>query len=195
MAPVGGSGGGGGGIGDGGGNQSRGVWGSNRGRSGRRGNEGVRRPSPGAGGGIGGLSAASSSMPPVSSTSGARRREAHSTAQAPMRETEAWSPPSPPASQSQPPTPPPADPNTLEAFPLIVEALSAFKRIKGHLNVPPRFEVPMEAPWPEDLGGMELGKKVRQARGMRFTRHLIYGEYRFGGVLHACCTRSFISNP
>ncbi|CAM9836089.1 unnamed protein product, partial [Sphacelaria rigidula] len=41
-----------------------------------------------------------------------------------------------------------------------MEALSYFKRIEGHVDVPPRFEVPSEAPWPEDLRGFQLGKKV-----------------------------------
>lgn len=49
---------------------------------------------------------------------------------------------------------------TLRIFPEIVEALSCYKRIHGHVTVEPTFRVPMSAPWPETLQGMELGKRV-----------------------------------
>ncbi|CAN0389494.1 unnamed protein product [Discosporangium mesarthrocarpum] len=44
---------------------------------------------------------------------------------------------------------------------MLYEALSCFKTLKGHLNVPPKFEVPAETNWPDDLWSMQLGKMVR----------------------------------
>ncbi|CAN0537630.1 unnamed protein product, partial [Ectocarpus sp. 8 AP-2014] len=51
--------------------------------------------------------------------------------------------------------------STVEDFPRIVEALSCYKRVHGHLRMIPAFRVPPNAPWPESLWGMELGRMVR----------------------------------
>lgn len=51
--------------------------------------------------------------------------------------------------------------STAEAFPEIYEALSCYKRIHGHVKVSASARVPNNAPWPENLWGMELGKMVR----------------------------------
>lgn len=57
---------------------------------------------------------------------------------------------------------------TVSIFPEIVEALSCYKRIHGHVKVEPNFRVPMSAPWPETLQGMELGKRVREIMIMSY---------------------------
>lgn len=51
--------------------------------------------------------------------------------------------------------------STVEDFPRIVEALSCYKRVHGHLRMIPAFRVPPNAPWPESLWEMELGRMVR----------------------------------
>lgn len=106
--------------------------------------------------GVGGEGFVLRALPPSMSggPSGAgssSRREAHSVAQAPLKEAP-WSSP--------------ASSPTLGVFPIIMEALSYFKRIEGHVDVPPRFEVPSEAPWPEDLRGFQLGKKVGSSESL-----------------------------
>ncbi|CAM9491472.1 unnamed protein product, partial [Laminaria digitata] len=53
---------------------------------------------------------------------------------------------------------------TVDVFPAIVEALSCYKRIHGHLKMLPTFRVASTAPWPENLWGLELGKLVRRLR-------------------------------
>ncbi|CAN0042984.1 unnamed protein product, partial [Ectocarpus sp. 12 AP-2014] len=54
--------------------------------------------------------------------------------------------------------------STVEDFPRIVEALSCYKRVHGHLRMIPAFRVPPNAPWPESLWGMELGRMVHRLR-------------------------------
>lgn len=53
--------------------------------------------------------------------------------------------------------------STVHDFPRIVEALSCYKRVHGHLRMIPAFKVPPNAPWPEHLYGMDLGRMVRQS--------------------------------
>ncbi|CAM9248048.1 unnamed protein product [Ectocarpus fasciculatus] len=54
--------------------------------------------------------------------------------------------------------------STVEDFPRIVEALSCYNRVHGHLRMIPAFRVPPNAPWPESLWGMELGRMVHRLR-------------------------------
>lgn len=54
-----------------------------------------------------------------------------------------------------------ASTSTVHDFPRIVEALSCYKRVHGHLRMIPGFKVPPNAPWPEHLYGMDLGRSVR----------------------------------
>jgi hypothetical protein len=49
-------------------------------------------------------------------------------------------------------------------FPLVLEALTAFKREHGHLSVPPQFVVPEMEPWPAESHSMPLGRCVGQLR-------------------------------
>ena len=53
-----------------------------------------------------------------------------------------------------------ADPWESEVLP----GLEAFRAIHGHLNVPTRFVVPDEAPWPETCRGLKLGSRVQHIR-------------------------------
>lgn len=55
-----------------------------------------------------------------------------------------------------------ASTSTVQDFPRIVEALSCYKRVHGHVRMVPAFKVPPNAPWPEHLYGMDLGRMVRQ---------------------------------
>lgn len=43
---------------------------------------------------------------------------------------------------------------------LFLEALVSYKMIKGHLDVPIRFVVPKEGPWPQSVWGLPLGLRV-----------------------------------
>ncbi|CAM9763675.1 unnamed protein product [Pylaiella littoralis] len=54
--------------------------------------------------------------------------------------------------------------STLQDFPRIVEALSCYKSVHNHLRMIPAFRVPPNAPWPETLWGMELGRMVHRLR-------------------------------
>lgn len=84
---------------------------------------------------------------------------------------------------------------TVDVFPAIVEALSCYKRIHGHLKMLPTFRVAATAPWPENLWGLELGKLVRRrGRGKMMEkggkveggggRVAFYGEGEGGRI---CC--------
>lgn len=50
--------------------------------------------------------------------------------------------------------------STIQDFPRIVEALSCYKSVHGHLRMIPAFRVPPNVPWPEALWGMDLGRMV-----------------------------------
>ena len=43
-------------------------------------------------------------------------------------------------------------------------ALRAYQEVHGDLEVPQRFVVPSEAPWPEVAWGMQLGHRVKNIR-------------------------------
>lgn len=60
-----------------------------------------------------------------------------------------------------------ASTSTVQDFPRIVEALSCYNRVHGHLRMIPGFKVPPNAPWPEHLWGMDLGRMVSQLRGRK----------------------------
>lgn len=110
---------------------------------------GVRGRGNGGTGGMAGRGSAESSM-------GAR--EAHAFAQAPTQE----------GYLNKAAT-------TVDVFPAIVEALSCYKRIHGHLKMLPTFRVSSTAPWPENLWGLELGKLVRREKKERW-REAARGE-------------------
>ena len=76
-------------------------------------------------------------------------REAHATAQAPIYDGYSRS----------------ATTSTVDLFPDIVEALSCYKRVHGHVKILPTFKVPASVPWPENVWGMELGKLVSRGGG------------------------------
>lgn len=146
--------------------RGRSTLGRRRRQGGVRGREeeaaGVYRHLEEDGRGAGALRAVSPSMGGASSFNGSgggggsssSRREAHRMVEAPLKEI-GWPPSPSDASASGG-----VSSSTVEVFPVIMEALSCFKRIAGHVNIPPRFEVPDDVSWPEDLRGMQLGRKV-----------------------------------
>ena len=46
----------------------------------------------------------------------------------------------------------------------VLQSLLAYKEVHGDLEVPKRFVVPSEAPWPEEAWGMKLGGRVNNIR-------------------------------
>ena len=46
----------------------------------------------------------------------------------------------------------------------VQQALLAYQELHGDLEVPKRFVVPSEVPWPEDAWGMKLGGRVHDIR-------------------------------
>eukprot|EP00752_Nemacystus_decipiens_P003968 g3634.t1 len=59
--------------------------------------------------------------------------------------------------------------STVSDFPRIVEALSCYKIVHGHLQMNPTFKVPPNAPWPEHLHGMDLGRVIHRLRSEQST--------------------------
>ncbi|EQC26989.1 hypothetical protein SDRG_15203 [Saprolegnia diclina VS20] len=49
-------------------------------------------------------------------------------------------------------------------WPVVVEALQAFRDLHDHVNVPVDFDVPMTAPWPAATQGLQLGRRVASLR-------------------------------
>jgi hypothetical protein len=49
-------------------------------------------------------------------------------------------------------------------FQATVAALRVYKTLYGNVNVPQKFDVPYEAPWPSQTWGMALGVKVKKIR-------------------------------
>ena len=45
----------------------------------------------------------------------------------------------------------------LDDFNQILEAISIFIEINGDSNIPNKFEIPAEVPWPSSLHGLRLG--------------------------------------
>ena len=50
------------------------------------------------------------------------------------------------------------------AFSELFDALVCYRQLYGHVQVPQKFVVPEEVPWPEDVRGMRLGTKVSTVR-------------------------------
>ena len=46
----------------------------------------------------------------------------------------------------------------------IYSALTIYKKIYGHSDVPAKFEVPEESDWPTELHGLKLGYRVKNIR-------------------------------
>ena len=59
-----------------------------------------------------------------------------------------------------------------ELFDQVYECLTIYKTIYDDVNVPPKFVVPDEKPWPESLWGLSLGQQVTAIRNKD---KLVYG--------------------
>ncbi|KAJ1392689.1 hypothetical protein B484DRAFT_340660, partial [Ochromonadaceae sp. CCMP2298] len=60
----------------------------------------------------------------------------------------------------------------LDDFKQIIESIVIFQDVFGDCNIPNKFEVPAEQPWPSMLHGLRLGKRLEKLMGSReFTEH------------------------
>lgn len=61
----------------------------------------------------------------------------------------------------------------LDDFDEIVEAIRIFKSVTGDFDIPAKFEVPNQNPWPSNLAGLRLGKRLEKILKTEdfFTKH------------------------
>eukprot|EP01038_Epipyxis_sp_PR26KG_P015300 gene15300-20611_t len=50
----------------------------------------------------------------------------------------------------------------LDDFPQIIEAMYIFKQLHGDLEIPNKYEIPAESPWPSSLHGFRLGRRLER---------------------------------
>ena len=50
----------------------------------------------------------------------------------------------------------------LDDFQQILESVNIFRDVFGDLNIPVKFEVPAQDPWPSSLHGLRLGKRLEK---------------------------------
>jgi hypothetical protein len=51
---------------------------------------------------------------------------------------------------------------TLDDFELILEGVKVFQNVYGNCNIPSRFDVPTQPPWPPALHGLRLGRRLEK---------------------------------